>query len=159
MELQKWQQNCKDLDKVPVGAIGFIYIVEFRDYKTDTKYRYIGKKDLFQTRKRRFGKKESALVTDKRKKLYEMVTKESDWKTYYGSSNVIKQLVKDGNVKFMHREILEFAWTKKHLTYLEVKYLMFNDVLDNDMFINDNILAKFYNRDAEGWARVRDLPF
>lgn len=159
MEIQDWQMDCKDLEDPPVGAIGFVYLIQFREYESGKRYRYIGKKNLTSTRKRKFGKKEAALVTDKRKKLYEMVTKESDWRTYIGSNKELKRLIKDGTVKFIFREVLEFAWTKKHLTYLELKYQFEYDVLDDDQFLNDNILGKFFDRDAEGWARVRELPF
>jgi hypothetical protein len=76
------------------------------------------------------------------------VVKESDWKTYYGSQTEIKELVKNGKESDFRREILKFVDNKKHLTYFECKYLFIYEVLENnDEYINDNILAKFYSRD------------
>ena len=51
------------LTDLPDSAIGFVYLITTNDGR-----KYIGKKILFKTVKRKFGKKESALVTDKRKK-------------------------------------------------------------------------------------------
>jgi hypothetical protein len=47
---------------------------------------------------------------------------ESDWKTYYGSHEGIKQLLKENSENDFHREIIDFATTKKYLSYLETKY-------------------------------------
>ncbi len=163
MVLQDW--NCDGetyttLEQMPEKAIGFVYLITVIDYSTNVKYKYIGKKNLFSTRKRNFGKKEAALVTDKRKKLYEMVTKESDWKSYYSSNKAIKDIVKNQDCKFISREILQFAFTKKHLTYLEIKHMFDRDVLEHPAYLNDNILGKFFDKDADSWLRIElDLPF
>ena len=61
-------------------AIGFVY--ELRDTENDK--RYIGKKNLFSTRR---------LPPLKGQKRKRKVVKESDWKTYYGSSKNVQFLV------------------------------------------------------------------
>ena len=66
---------------------GFIYCIE----NTVTSQFYIGKKQVVSIRKRKFGKKETAALTDKRMKKYEMVTKESDWLEYRSSNKVVKE--------------------------------------------------------------------
>jgi len=94
------------------------------------------------------GKKELAEITDKRASKKKKVQKESDWKTYYGSQSEIKQLIKDGKEKEFERRILQFAFSPKHLTYLETKYLFSLEVLENpNVFYNDNILGKFFRKD------------
>jgi len=146
-------------EDLPVGAIGFVYEIRIYDESKSVKYAYIGKKNVTSTRKRKFGKKEAALVTDKRKKLYEMVTKPSDWSTYCSSNKTIKDIIKNQDCRFVGREILGFAYTKKHLTYLEIEHMFKSNVLSHYAYLNDNILGKFFDRDVEAWERVEHLPF
>jgi hypothetical protein len=127
------------IEQVPVDAVGFIYLVEFGAIK------YIGKKNFYSERTKHFGKKQLAEVTDKRKKTYTKVIKESDWKTYCGSNSTIKDLLKSGQIP-TNRFILDFAFSKQHLTYLEVKYMFKMDVLEDSKYLNDNILGKFYRK-------------
>ena len=103
----------------------------------------IGKKELQALKEERKAKGIGGRPPSKKK-----VIKESDWKTYYGSQTEIKELVKNGKESDFRREILKFVNSKKHLTYFECKYLFIYEVLENnDEYINDNILAKFYSRD------------
>jgi hypothetical protein len=120
-------------------AEGFVYKIE-----TECGKKYIGKKNFFSRRKKHFGKKKLAAIKDKRLKTYEYIVKESDWLKYYGSNSKIKELVKKGvNIK---KEILHIAMCKSHLTFLEAKYLFEHNVLNDDNYLNDNILGKFYTK-------------
>ena len=116
------------------NTFGFIYEVTHRP----TGHKYIGKKVL------QFNRKLPPLKGQKRKRK---VVKESDWKTYYGSHQTIKQLLKENKQQEFLREIIQFVPTKKLLTYYECKYLFKKEVLENKKYINDNILAKFYRKD------------
>jgi len=79
-----------------------------------------------------------------------MVVKESDWASYWGSNKYLKDLYKTEPKKNFERSILITAPTKKLLTYYEVKYQMFYQVLEKpDEFFNSNILGKFYQKDFE----------
>ena len=140
------------IDEMPVGTYGFIYQV----IHLPSNRKYIGKKVLYFERNVRLGKKELVALKEERKAkgiggrppAKKKVVKESDWKTYYGSQTEIKELVKDGKESDFKREILKFVDNKKHLTYFECKYLFIYEVLENNNeYINDNILAKFYSRD------------
>jgi len=140
------------IDKMPDGTYGFIYQVTH----LPSNRKYIGKKVLYFERNVKLGKKELEILKEERKSkgiggrapAKKKVVKESDWKTYYGSQNEIKELVKDGKESDFKREILKFVDNKKHLTYFECKYLFIYEVLENNNeYINDNILAKFYSRD------------
>jgi hypothetical protein len=53
-----------ELSDMPEGTIGFIYKIT----NGETGQYYIGKKNVASIRKRNFGKKEIALLTDKRMK-------------------------------------------------------------------------------------------
>ena len=85
--------SITELKDMPKGTIGFIYKIT----NGKTGEYYIGKKNVLSTRKRNFGKKEIALLTDKRLKTYEMITKESDWRLYRSSNKQVQEWFKDEN--------------------------------------------------------------
>ena len=133
-----------DINEIPYGAFGFVYEV----LHTPSGKKYIGRKQLISVTTKTLGKKELAEITDKRASKKKKVQKESDWKTYYGSHSEIKQLIKEGKKEEFERTIIEFAFSPKHLTYLETKYLFSLNVLENgDVYFNDNILGKFFRKD------------
>jgi hypothetical protein len=132
-----WKYKNKiieSIDDIPKNTFGFIYEV----IHNPTGDKYLGKKVL------QFNRKLPPLKGQKRKRK---VVKESDWKTYYGSHQTIKQLLKEGKQEEFSREIIQFVPTKKLLTYFECKYLFIKEVLEHGEYINDNILAKFYRKD------------
>jgi hypothetical protein len=124
-------KEISSLEDMPDGAVGFVYEVT---YTVENK-KYIGKKILEVKRK---------LPPLKGKKRVRRVTKESDWKAYYGSNEEIKKLLSEGKEKEFKREILEFAFSKVQLTYLETRYQFDRRVLERDDYFNSNILGKFY---------------
>jgi len=132
-----WLYNgevIESIEQMPQNTFGFIYQSTY----LPTNEKYLGKKVLF------FNRTLPPLKGTKRKRK---VVKESDWQTYYGSHEKIKTLLKENKQNDFQREILEFAFNKKHLTYLETKYLFCNNVLENEEYINDNILGKFFRKD------------
>jgi hypothetical protein len=106
---------------------------------------YIGKKAFLHTTNKKLGKKELAEipVTRGKRPSKKVVVKESDWKTYYGSNTEVKSLPKDE----LKRYVLMLCRNKKELTYWETKYLFQYNVLEDDRYMNDNILGKFYRKD------------
>ena len=135
-----WLYNnevIKGIEQMPKNIFGFIYEATY----IPTREKYLGKKVLF------FNRTLPPLKGAKRKRK---VIKESDWQTYYGSHTKIKQLLSEGKQEYFSREILEFAFNKKHLTYLENKHLFQLEVLENpDLYYNDNILGKFFTSDFD----------
>ena len=127
------------LEDTPSGSIGFAYLITNRT----TGKIYVGRKNLTSTRKKHYGKKKLASLKDKRLKTYEMVTKESNWKVYTGSNKELNADIKRGDE--IDRTILQFAYNKIELTYLEVKYQCIHGVLECESY-NDNILGKFYRK-------------
>ena len=52
--------------------------------------------------------------------------------------------------KDLNKQILEVAFNKKHLTYLETKWLFQLEVLEQpEKYYNDNILGKFFTSDFD----------
>lgn len=133
------------IEDMPEGTFGFIYKVTH----TPTNKSYIGKKVLYHNQKKKLTKKELAEQTGPgRKPSTKVVTKESDWKTYYGSSKPIIELVKNGEKDNFSREILMYINNKKLLSYYETKHLFINNVLETpDLWFNDSILGKYFTRD------------
>lgn len=141
----------ESIEQMPQNTFGFVYEATY----ISTHEKYLGKKVLYFERNKKLGKKALDNLRLERKSkgmggrtpLKQKVVTESDWKTYYGSHSKIKQLISEGKHELIVREILEFAFDKKHLTYLETKYQFCNNVLENTEYINDNILGKFFRKD------------
>ena len=140
--------TIENTTQLPENTFGFIYITTHKA----TGKSYIGKKFLFHNQKKKLGKKELALLpkTVGRRPTHKLITKESDWKTYYGSQTDIKRLLVEGKKDEFERTILKCVKTKKQLTYFEIKYQIIYEVLEKpDKFFNDNILGKFFTKDFE----------
>lgn len=141
-----WFYNDKEIhgiEDMPEGAFGFIY----ETTHTPTGKKYIGKKSLMYNRKKKLTKKELAEQTGPgRKPTHKQTQVESDWKTYYGSHGFIKDCVKECPEDLSHK-ILQFAFNKKELTYLECKFQFSLGVLEDKKYLNDNILGKFFDKD------------
>jgi hypothetical protein len=133
------------LEDLPQDTYGFIYIVTHLPSGKS----YIGKKSLFHNVKKKLTKKQLAEQTGRgRKPTTEVIQKESDWKTYYGSAKPILDLLKEGKQEEFTREILQLVPNKKLLTYYECKYLFMLGVIEQqDGYFNDNILGKFFRKD------------
>ena len=133
-----WLYKNKEINSIedmPTDTFGFVYLVTH----TPSGKKYLGKKQLISNR---------TLPPLKRQKKKRKIQKESDWKTYYGSQTEVKQLVKESQdmLDFV-REIIIFTSTKKQLTYFETKLQFVNEVLENDEYLNSNILGKFFRKD------------
>lgn len=127
-------QQISSIEDMPEGTYGFVYEVTHNP----TGKKYLGKKVL------QFNRTLPPLKGQKRKRK---VVKESDWKTYYGSHDEIKSLIKEGKDLEFERKIIKFVNSKKLLTYFEIKYQMIYEVLENDNYLNFNILGKFFSKD------------
>ena len=125
---------------IPEKAVGFVYVMNYLA-NNGQMYSYIGKKNFFSRRKKKFGKKKLAAMTDKRAKKYEIVIK-PDYKNYFSSNAELKQAYKDG--RLIYRTILKICFSKAELTYQETKYQFKHEVLERDEYLNGNILGRFY---------------
>ena len=142
------EREITDISQFPPNTFGFVYQVITPEGK-----KYVGKKVLYHNQKKKLTKAELAEQTGRgRKKSFKIVQKESDWKKYIGSNTKLKKQIIEGEVtkEDLKRQILEIGLNKKHLTYLETKYLFQMEVLENpDKYYNDNILGKFFTSDFD----------
>jgi hypothetical protein len=133
----------ESLEDFPENCVGFIYLIKNRN----TGKVYIGKKSLYSNTNKKLTKKEIAEQTGPgRKPTKKLVTKESNWKVYMGSSKELLADIKEFGEDVYMRDILHFCYSKKQLTYYEINYQMKHNVLEIDSY-NDNILGKFYRKD------------
>ena len=146
-----WLYNEKeitDISQFPSNTFGFVYEVITPEGK-----KYIGKKVLYHNQKKKLTKAELAEQSGRgRKKSFRIIQKESDWKKYYGSNKHLKNQITEGEVTLgnLKKQIIEIGFNKKHLTYLETKYLFQLEVLEKpDEYYNDNILGKFFTKDLD----------
>ena len=136
-----WIYNGKVFtdNDIPENAVGFIYqMTAIIDNKAVS---YIGKKNFFSNTKTKLAKK--VAPTDKRLKKYKVVTK-SAYQNYYSSNDILKQAHKDNII--IQRYIIKICYSKTELTYQEVKHQFIAEVLENDMYLNGNILGRFYKK-------------
>ncbi len=130
----KFKGNIVTEENTPDGAVGFVYkIVHIPTGKF-----YIGKKSLKQVRR---------LKPLKGKVRKRVVRKASDWEKYYSSNEWIKGEIKAGRAEDFEREIIQFCFSKKSLTYWEVWWQFKLDVLSDPQSINENLMGKFFRKD------------
>ena len=135
--MSEWTYNNKPFDSDMIeDYIGFVYEV----YDTEAKMKYIGKKKFWSkvTKPPLKGKK------NKRRSL-----KESDWKSYYGSSEEVKSLVENTGEWRYKRKIIRLCKTLGEMSYYEMK-----EQLDNDVLLKPN---KYYNAFVGGKIHRRHL--
>ena len=128
-----WIYNDEIFDTTPEEYQGFVYrITDLTNNK-----KYIGKKF--------FWKPKTLPITKTRKRRVKTRT-ESDWRTYYGSSKEVQQLVEDKGKENYKREILKLCLTKGECSYFEAKYQFEYDVLLSDEYYNELISCKIHSR-------------
>ncbi len=135
-----YEKSVETIKDLPKDCIGFVYIIT--NIKTG-KF-YIGKKSLYHSRRTRISKREK--VSTKTRATFKTVVKESDWYTYHGSSEELKKDIKKYKQDNFKREILRCCFSKKELSYMELRYMIEYDVLRANSY-NGNILGKFYRKD------------
>jgi hypothetical protein len=121
-----WTFDGKEFDSEDIGnSYGFVYIIT-----TPAGQKYIGRKYFWSVRK--------AKGKSRRQRS------ESDWKSYYGSSEVLKEQIKTTEKSLFKREIISLHSTKGRVNYEEVREQFAHEVLERDDYINDNINGKWH---------------
>lgn len=115
----EWENIPENIEKY----FGFVYLIERLNAKEREKKFYWGCKQFFS----KLTKPPLKGKTRKRK-----ITKESDWRSYYGSSKeLIVDIEKHGKHNFK-RTILLCCVSKWQMKYEELKYQIDNNVLFRD---------------------------
>jgi len=143
-----WTYKGNPVDELPEDCEGFVYIIT---NLTNNK-KYIGKK---------LAKFKVTRPPLKGKKNKRRSTKESDWRTYWGSSDHLNSDVEELGEENFTREILHYCQSKGMLSYLEAKEQFDREVLLSDDYYNGIINVrvgsskvlqeglKLYNEDTD----------
>ena len=118
-----WLYKNKEVKELPKDCEAFVYLIT----NTTNGMMYVGKKlSKFKTTKKPL----------KGRKNKRRGTKESDWRTYWGSSEkLIADIEKLGGDKFT-REILYYCPSRGVASYLEAKEQFERKVLEVDDYYN-----------------------
>tara|TARA_B100001059_G_scaffold201354_1_gene208645 strand:+ start:354 stop:782 length:429 start_codon:yes stop_codon:yes gene_type:complete len=121
--MSQWTYKGNPVDDLPEDCEGFVYLIT----NLTNEQKYIGKKLA------RFKVTRPPLKGRKNKRRS---SKESDWRTYWGSSDHLNADVKElGEDKFT-REILYYCQSRGMLSYLEAKEQFDRAVLLSDEYYN-----------------------
>ena len=118
-----WSYQGKLVEELPNDCEAFVYLIT----NLSNNIKYVGKKlAKFKTTKQPL----------KGRKNKRRGTKESDWRTYWGSSDkLIDEVSKLGEDKFT-REILYYCPSRGVASYLEAKEQFERKVLESDEYYN-----------------------
>lgn len=126
--LNPWLYHDNPFTSEMIGdAIGFVYLIEGYGKK------YLGKKLFLKSKTRQVKKKKKKIKV------------ESDWKTYYGSNELLQKDVKEFGQEKFKRTILMLCYSKGELSYYEAKYQFQEDVLLKDEYYNTWIYVRVRN--------------
>ena len=143
MSKVEWIYQDRPVPKTKPKFFGFIYVIEYTDGTL-----YLGKRHFYQTKimkplksgiQREGGEFFNKIINHKVTQM-ERVTTENSWREYEGSSKKTKHLT------IKKKTMLQIYGNSLNLTYGELEYMIKLDVLRNDMYHNDNILGKFYQK-------------
>lgn len=132
-----WTYRGNEVTELPDDCVGFVYMIT----RTDTGRQYIGKKlskfskTTYKTVLQKNGKK-------KKKKIKSKI--ESDWQTYFGSSNeLLADIAMLGEDKFT-REILHYCRSKAECSYVEAREQFERKVLETKDYYNNIIQLRVH---------------
>ena len=126
----------------PTTSYGFIYQIDYEDGTS-----YVGKKTFYS--EVHLPALKSGIVRPEaiyrigrnikgKRVQFDVVRKESAWKKYNGSSELTK------GKKIVAKTILALCSSKRELTYMECKALFCLNAIEDEQYLNINILGKFF---------------
>lgn len=121
--MSDWVYQGKTVEELPANCEAFVYLITNK--KNGMKY--VGKK---------LAKFKTTKPPLKGKKNKRRGTKESDWRTYWGSSDHLQEDVATLGEKHFIREILYFCSSRGIASYLEAKEQFDREVLLTDDYYN-----------------------
>ena len=128
-----WYYENKVFEDTPEEYQGFVYEIT----ELDTGKKYIGKKFFW---------KPKTLPKTKTRKRRVKTRVESDWRSYYGSSKDVQQLVEEKGVDNYRRVIVYLCKTKGECSYYEAKLQFERDVLLRYDYYNEFIGCKIHSK-------------
>ena len=131
--MSAWLYKGKKITSPPEGAYGFVYQIT----NLINGMKYIGRKYFWSPKYRQ--------VKGKKKKYMA----ESDWQTYYGSSQRLVDDIKQYGKENFKREILYIEDTRGMVNYREAKTQFLLEVLESDEYYNGIINVRIGGRSVK----------
>ena len=128
-----WYYNGKEFSETPNDYNGFVYLIT----EVDTGKKYIGKKNFYRPK---------ILPKNSKRTRRKRVKVESDWRSYFGSSEQVQRLVEEKGESNYKREILRLCKSKGEMSYYEAKLQFENDVLLSEEYYNEFIGCKIHSK-------------
>ena len=132
-----WTFNNEEYNITPEEYQGFVYQIT----ELHTNKKYIGKKNFW---------KPKILPINKTRKRRVRTRVESDWKTYFSSSQQIQKIVEEAGEDKFKREILKLCKTKGEMSYHEAKLQFEHNVLLRDDYYNEFIGCRVHSKHLTG---------
>jgi len=132
-----WTFNDEEYNITPEEYQGFVYQIT----ELHTNKKYIGKKNFW---------KPKILPINKTRKRRVRTRVESDWKTYFSSSQQIQKIVEEAGEDKFKREILKLCKTKGEMSYHEAKLQFEHNVLLRDDYYNEFIGCRVHSKHLTG---------
>lgn len=120
--------------------VGFVYLI----YCHENGKSYIGKKNFYA--------KKVVQKNLKKKKI----RIESDWKSYYGSSDELKEDVKKLGEMSFHRTILSLCKSKGEMNYIELREQILREVLLRQDYYNNFVGSKIHRAHVKNLQKPLD---
>ena len=128
-----WYYNNELITTAPEEYVGFVY--EIHD-TLNQKY-YIGKKLLWRTKK-------LPPLKGRKNKRHRRI--ETDWQTYWGSSDALNSVRAEIGDQHFKRKILYWCANKNQMSYYETREQFSRDVLFKDEYYNGIISCRISSR-------------
>ncbi len=138
-----WLYQGTIVETLPEDCVGFVYQI----INNITGRKYIGKKLA------KFSKTTQKTVklkngTKKKKKIRSKV--DSDWQTYYGSSDELLKDIENVGAENFTREILYYCKSKAECSYVEAREQFSRRVLESEDYYNGHIQVRVHGSHIKG---------
>jgi hypothetical protein len=132
-----WLYENTQIDQLPDDCVGFVYMIT----NQLSGRKYIGKK-LSKFSKTTYKVTKLKNGTKKRKRIRSKI--DSDWLTYYGSSDELNKDIETLGSHNFSREILYYCRSKAECSYIEAREQFQRRVLESDDYYNGHIQVRVH---------------
>ena len=132
-----WIYEQKQIETLPEDCVGFVYLIT----NNSTGRRYIGKK-LAKFSKTTYRVVKLKNGNKKRKRVKSKI--DSDWQTYWSSSDELNKDIELLGEDNFTREILFYCRSKAECTYVEAREQFSRKVLESDDYYNGQISVRVH---------------
>jgi len=138
-----WYHKGVIVTELPEDCVGFVYLIS-----CNTSGRlYVGKK-LAKFAKTTYKTVQLKNGTKKKKKIRSKIN--SDWQTYWSSSDELKKDIESLGQENFTREILFYCKSKSECTYIEARTQFERKVLESDDYYNGQISCRIHQSHIKG---------